>query len=67
MAQAIATASEGDPYTVAVRIAAAGAAVVATMSQLTKYATGGIVQGGQVGDNQLARVNGGEIIMNKNQ
>lgn len=67
MAQAIATASEGDPYTVAVRIAAAGAAVVATMSQLTKYAQGGIVQGGQVGDQNLARVNGGEIIMNKNQ
>lgn len=67
MAQAIATASEGDPYTVAVRIAAAGAAVVATMSQLTKYASGGIVGGGQVGDQHLARVNGGEIIMNKNQ
>lgn len=68
MAQAIATASEGDPYTVALRIAAASAAVVAGMAKFTKFATGGIVEGQyQTGDMNLVAVNGGEMILNKNQ
>lgn len=68
MAQAIATASKGDPYTVALRIAAAAAAVVAGMAKFTKFATGGIVEGQyQTGDMNLVAVNGGEMILNKNQ
>lgn len=68
MAQAIATASKGDPYTVALRIAAASAAVVASMAKFTKFATGGIVEGQyQTGDMNLVAVNGGEMILNKNQ
>lgn len=68
MAQAISTAAEGDPYTVALRIAAASAAVVAGMAKFTKFATGGIVEGQyQTGDMNLVAVNGGEMILNKNQ
>lgn len=68
MAQAISTASKGDPYTVALRIAAASAAVVAGMAQFTKFATGGIVSGQyQTGDMNLVAVNSGEMILNKNQ
>ena len=37
------------------------------MSQLSKFATGGIVEGESVGDRNLVRVNGGEMIFNKSQ
>lgn len=61
-------ASGGDPYTVAPRIAAAVAAVVAGFASMAKFADGGIVGGGYgVGDRQMVRVNGGEMILNGSQ
>lgn len=68
MASAIHTASStGDPYTVAARIAAAVAAVVAGFAQMSRFADGGIVSGSKVGDRNLVRVNGGEMILNGSQ
>ncbi|OAV70066.1 phage tail tape measure protein, TP901 family, core region [Bacteroidales bacterium Barb6XT] len=50
---------------------AAGAAiagVIALFSQIPKFATGGVVGGSSfTGDNLLARVNSGEVILNKEQ
>ena len=49
-------------------IAAGLAVMTATISQLQSYATGGIIEGGsRVGDQQLARVNAGEMIINGSQ
>lgn len=65
LAAAIHAAAEGDPYTVAPRIAAAVAAVVAGFAA---FADGGVVGGSQrVGDMQLVRVNSGEMILNGSQ
>jgi tape measure domain-containing protein len=54
---------------VGIALAAAGLiAVLALMSKLPKFAKGGIVGGGSTsGDNMLARVNSGEMILNGSQ
>lgn len=72
--EAVRTAgSKGDPYTVAIRIAAAAAAVVsavaAGVNASKKFADGGIVDSryGQSGDRGMVRVNGGEMILNHTQ
>ena len=54
---------------VGIALAAAGLiAIMALMSQLPKFAKGGIVSGGGTsGDNMLARVNSGEMILNGSQ
>ena len=54
---------------VGIAMAAAGLiAIMALMSQLPKFAKGGIVGGGGTsGDNMLARVNSGEMILNGTQ
>lgn len=41
--------------------------VFATISSLAGYATGGVVQGATVGDYNLIRANGGEMILNNRQ
>lgn len=44
------------------------AAVATTISTLQSFSTGGIIQGGQIaGDQMLARVNAGEMILNGSQ
>ena len=49
-------------------VVSAIAMIAALSSKAKKFASGGIVQGmSSVGDQQLAAVNSGEIIMNKNQ
>lgn len=49
-------------------IAAGLSVMISTISQLQSYATGGIIEGGsRVGDQQLARVNAGEMIINGSQ
>lgn len=54
---------------VGIALAAAGlVAILALMNQLPKFAKGGIVGGGGTsGDNMLARVNSGEMILNGSQ
>ena len=55
------------PYNL-VAIAAGVAAVIAAIAQIGSFATGGIVGGGSPsGDRLLARVNSGEMILNKQQ
>lgn len=46
---------------------AALAAIIAMMASLPKFANGGIIQGRPTGDLNLARVNGGEMILNGSQ
>lgn len=43
------------------------ATVMALFSQIPKFANGGIIQGSPTGDLNLARVNGGEMILNGSQ
>ena len=44
------------------------AAVATTISQIKSFADGGIIEGNQFhGDGMLARVNAGELILNKTQ
>ncbi len=43
------------------------ASIVSVFSSLPKFADGGIVQGKSFGDYNLARVNGGEMILNSSQ
>lgn len=50
-----------------VAIGGAIAAAIAAFAMIPKFATGGIVQGSTSGDNNLARVNGGEMILNGRQ
>ena len=50
-----------------VAIGGAIAAALAAFAMIPKFATGGIVQGSTSGDNNLARVNGGEMILNGRQ
>ena len=53
------------PYNLAA-IAAGVAAVIAALAAMSKFAEGGIVGGNSFsGDNQLARVNSGEMIINR--
>lgn len=55
------------PYNL-VAIAAGVAAVIAALSSMKKFASGGIVGGNSYkGDKQMARVNSGEMILNKAQ
>lgn len=55
------------PYNL-LAIAAGVGAVMAALAAMSKYANGGIVNyGTQSGDNTLARVNQGEMILNKHQ
>ena len=84
MAQAIAAATSastaGDPYTLAIRIAANVAAVTAQFAAVIKaikaasvpsapaFAQGGIVEGtSYTGDKITARVNSGEMILTREQ
>lgn len=51
-----------------IALAATGAALVASIAMIPKFATGGIVQGNSfAGDNVIARVNSGEMILNNKQ
>lgn len=77
---ATAASTKGDPYTMALRIGTNVASVIVAFSQVVKsikatnvpnapkFATGGIVGGASyVGDNVVARVNSGEMILNASQ
>lgn len=50
-----------------IAIAGAIASAMAIFSSLPKFAGGGIIQGSPSGDRNLARVNGGEMILNGSQ
>lgn len=50
-----------------IAIASIIASIVSVFSSLPKFADGGIVQGKSFGDYNLARVNGGEMILNSTQ
>ena len=80
IAQATAVSTEGDPYTMAIRIATNVAAVTAQFAALIKalkaaaipsapaFAEGGIVPGDSwTGDKVTAKVNSGEMILTKEQ
>lgn len=54
------------PYNL-IAIAAGITAVIGAISMIGKFAEGGIIQGTSVGDLNLARVNGGEMILNTSQ
>ena len=75
IAAAVASATKGDPYTIALRIAAAVAGVVAAMMQASSalsgasgYATGGYVSGAGTGtsDSIPVRLSNGESVINAN-
>ena len=55
------------PWVGPVRAAAAFASMLALMTRLPKMSTGGVFAGNAHGDMNLARVNGGEMILNKSQ
>jgi hypothetical protein len=56
-----------NPWTAVAAVAAIGS-VVAAMSQLPKFATGGVVPGNMMsGDNVLIRANSGEVVLTKTQ
>ena len=55
------------PWVGPVLAAAAFASMLALMTRLPKMSTGGVFAGNAHGDMNLARVNGGEMILNKNQ
>ena len=55
------------PWVGPVLAAAAFASMLALMTRLPKMSTGGVFGGNAHGDMNLARVNGGEMILNKNQ
>ena len=80
IAQATAVSTEGDPYTMAIRIATNVAAVTAQFAALIKalkaaaipaapaFAEGGIVPGDSwTGDKVTAKVNSGEMILTREQ
>lgn len=72
ISEAVASASSGDPYTIALRIAAAVTAVTVAIAKATDaisgagFATGGTVRGSGTGtsDSIPIRVSNGEAIMN---
>lgn len=75
IAAAVASATKGDPYTIALRIAAAVGSVVAAMMQASSalsgasgYATGGYVSGAGTGtsDSIPVRLSNGESVINAN-
>lgn len=68
MAQGIASAA-AKPYPENLAaIASTAAAIVAAFAMVPKFADGGIVQGSStIGDHNIARVNAGEMILNKQQ
>ena len=75
IAAAVASATKGDPYTIALRIAAAVAGVVAAMMQASSalngasgFATGGYVSGAGTGtsDSIPVRLSNGESVINAN-
>lgn len=54
--------------TAVAQVMSALAPIVTLMAQASSYATGGIIKGGSyVGDNNIARVNAGEMILNGTQ
>ena len=55
------------PWVGPVLAAAAVASMLALMKTLPKMSTGGVFSGNAHGDMNLARVNGGEMILNKSQ
>ncbi len=55
------------PWVGPVLAAAAFASMLALMTRLPKFSTGGVFGGNAHGDMNLARVNGGEMILNRNQ
>lgn len=56
-----------NPWTVAAGVAAVGS-IVAAMSAIPKFATGGVVPGNNLsGDNVLIRANSGEVVLTKTQ
>lgn len=57
----------GIPIVGLVMAGAAIASIIAMMASLPKFAKGGIFQGSPIGDLNLARVNGGEMILNGSQ
>ena len=80
IASATSSATKGDPYTVAIRIASAVGAVVTSFASVAKsikgadipsapkFRDGGFVPGGQFsGDKVQILANSGEMILNKNQ
>ena len=80
IAQATAVSTEGDPYTMAIRIATNVAAVTAQFAALIKalkaaaipsaptFAEGGIVPGDSwTGDKVVSRLNSGEMVLTKEQ
>ena len=55
------------PYNIAA-IAVVIGAIISALSNMSKFATGGIVGGNSLsGDNNIVRVNSGEMILNKHQ
>lgn len=54
------------PYNI-IAIGGAIAAAIAAFAMIPKFASGGIIQGSTSGDRNLARVNGGEMILNGRQ
>lgn len=67
-AQASASSSKMGVWAWIAAVAAGLAVMTSTIAQLQSYATGGIIEGGsRVGDQQLARVNAGEMIINGSQ
>lgn len=79
IAKATAISTEGDPYTVALRVAAAVGSVIAAFAQVIStlqsvnipsagsYSAGGIVPGTSYNDELTANVSSGEMILNKAQ
>ena len=56
------------PFVGWVMALAAGASVIAAMASIPKFANGGIISGNSfIGDNMIARVNSGEMILNNRQ
>ena len=72
IAEAVASAAGGDPYTYAIRVALAIASTVTAMTQAiasinsAKFATGGVIRGEGNGtsDSIIARVSNGESVIN---
>lgn len=68
VAKSAAGAAAGGPVaTIAAALAVAGT-IISTIASIPKYATGGVIPGTSFeGDNMLARVNSGEMVLNREQ